>query len=867
MANESRYTRVCPNCGNKLGFSSSESTVHCQCCDSDFSVDELLNSSQSSMLNLNSTFAQENIDSNESGLAYLDSVYGVIDWDDFCTNNPSLFVESVSAVVEKMKVKFANQPSTWLFEFKSIAIPLQKRFAFMEKTLEEIGSTDKDLEDQDLLSKFDCYSFCELLLLRQKDFIKKSLSIDLEMMKKFKIDSASLKSCQNDFDALATKIENLKPTESIFDLDIVKKQRQSKEDEILKEYKKDGIDAQEVYESAIKNYLFGNRTQALRQFQSISLYRDAAKYINKLRFVKFAFDYKFVEFCGANYLFAPSTPDKDEVEEQKGNDNKKGKKQSVTQTFLVPKNLFEFRPIVDGIKAKEPALRKISKLIMVYGDYVYYVDDTDSLVAYDFANKTINKLIDLKKCDISKNSLFTYQSLGKFVFLAPNEKKIAQKKGCSGKKKGTTQQDTPTIAAYRLAIVNADNCSISFFGEDILCITDQFEGKIFYTQGVFGDDGTLEKKNYFVYDVKENKAICPFNREVFIYNVIDKYIIYGLWQPNGYNIDLFSYNLETTEIVLLEKNAYDIATIKRFGKEIPLTIDGYVYYMVGNNKYAPLYRVKPDGTDKKEIMTNVETIHFVRNGYFYITKYFPYYDSNGNLQFTRTLIKSKVDGSSRNYICSGFKSIVQFKQGFIYYLGEDDDLHIVRSDGERNRVISDHCEKVVWINEQNIFFLYKEKTGKNKNGSSLYSMDLQGRNLHKLAFDVQEIELYDENNIYYSVKDVLSYKVSIPKNSKEYNEPVVQNYHVKMYYALNINDLHLTRIYVEGVPEFDKGHEAKGCKLFNKKVLPTLAEQIEYIYPMPEKTKVSFINENENNQGSSNLLANASKNVGCSGKK
>ena len=868
MANESRYTRVCPNCGNKLGFSSSQSTVHCQCCDSDYSVDELLASTnQNSAMSLTSTFAQENIDSNESGLAYLDSIFGVLDWDDFCTNSPTFCVESVSAVVDKMKVKFANQPTTWLFEFKSISIPVQKRFEFMEKTLSEIGSSDKDLEDAEQLDRFDCYSFCVDLLVKNKEFIRKCLSIDLEMMKKFKVDSASLKSCQADFEDLVAKIEKLKATDSIYDLEIVKKQRQNKEDEILRDYRKDGIAAQDVYESAIKNYLFGNRTEALRQFQSISLYRDSEKYINKLRYVKFAFNYKFVEFCGVNYLFAPSSPDKEELEAQKAEEAKGGKK-SVTQTFIAPKNLFEFRPIVDGLKANDPALRKINKLIMVYGDIVYYVDDNNTLVAYDFARKVSTKILDLKGCDI-KEGLKTYQNLGKFVFLAPMDKKSASKKGCGMKGKPAPQEDAPAIASYRLAIVNADTCSLSFYGENILCITDRFEDKIFYTQGIFKNDRTLEKKMYYVYDVKENKAICPFNREVFIYNVIDNYIIYGLWQPNGYNIDLYSYNLDTTDVVLLEKNAYDIPTIRRFGKDMPLTYEGYVYYTIGNNKYAPLYRVKPDGSDKKEIMTNVETIHFIRNGYFYITKYFPYF-ANNDWHYTRTLIKSKVDGTSRCFICDDFKSIVAFKQGYIYYLGDDSDLHIVRSDGERDRVISDHCEKVVLINEQNIFFLYKEKTGKYSNGFSLYSMDLQGRNLHKLAFDVQDIEIYDENNIYYSVKDVLSYKVRRPRNDKVYNEPAVENYNVTMYYALNINDLHLTRIFVEGVPEFDKGHEAKGCKLFNKRVLPTLAEQIEYIYPMPEKTKLSFLQEEENKgaQGAvGSITSNITKNVGCSPKK
>ena len=875
MENETRYTRICPNCGNRLGFSSNQSSIHCQCCDSDFSAEELIGSQSRSNI-LSGTFAQENIDTCESGLAYLDSVFGTLDWDDFCTNNPSLFVESVSAVVDKMKVKFANQASTWLFEFKSMAIPLQKRFEFMEKTLEKIAGKDVDLEDEETLSKFDCYSLSAELIAKKKSYINKALEIDINFMKQFKLDATNLKKAQDDIASIQKTLEGIRQVNSIYELEVVQEKIKEKEKIILNEYKKQGINAPEVYERAIKNYLFGNKSEALVDFESIREYRDVNKYIRKLKIVTFPFNAKFVEFAGANYLYCPNSPDKVDPEKKSGCSSAKQAvpANSITNNFVNAK-LSEFRPIVDGLRGPNPALKKIERIIMAYGDVLYYINDENKLVAYDFSKKTMTALVSLKGCKISEDSLFRYPNLGKFIFLAPVPKKeIEQPSGCSGKNKNSAQPATdpaaPVIAEYRLAIVDTYNCSLSYYGEGILSITDTFGEKIFYTKNNKDVVNNTTFRTYHVFDVKEGKALCPFKREVFIYNVIDNYIIYGLWQPNENNIDIYSYNLDTTEIILLEKNAYDIATINRFGKRVPLSIDGYVYYTVGNREFSPLYRVKPDGSDKKEIMPNVENINFVRNGYFYITKVSPFL-VNGKWCFDRTLVKTKADGSSTSYVCSGFSRIIQFKQGYIYYVDDDDaSLHIVRADGEQDRIISEHFERELLINEKNIFFLYKEKVSSGREGKSIYVMDLQGKNLHKVAFDVVSAEYCDDNNIYYCTDDIISYSVQTPKDLKSYNKPVTRDYKVRMYYSLNVNDLNLTRIYIENAPTFDKGGQQVGCRLFKKKTLPTIATQVEHIYPMPIKTKISFVQsmEEENKKPSingiaGNLVKNGAANPGC----
>lgn len=874
-----RYTRICPNCGNKLGFSSNQSTVHCQCCESDFSLNELLR--DTGLPTASSGFAAANIDNVESGLAYLDSVFGTLDWTDFCTNEPSLFVESVTAVVEKMKVKYANSPVAWLFEFKSIMIPLMKRFEFMDEMIAAIADAKIDLEDEEVLTQYDCYCLSIELLLNGKEYIRKALEIDLRFMKQFKVEASTYSACEKEYKDVLKKLDELKESKSIYDLECVQVKSGNKEKELIEHYANRGIRVEEVYKAAMQEYLFGEKSKALHSFESIAEYRDCDKYIRKLKTVYYPFGGKFLEFGDSIALLCGNTPD---AVNQSGCS---GKKASVTESFTNTK-LREIRHIVDGVKAERPILKKVDRIIMGCGNNLYYVDGENYLCKFEFQSGINTRLMSLKGCKLDDASLKRYPSLGKFLFLSPCEEKRIESSGCSGKKSKEQQQQqqqqqaVPQVARYALSVVDCYDGTIHTFEGDILSITDRFDEYVFFTKGIFNGSSSLVDKAYFIYNVATGKSISPFNREVIVYNVMNGYIIYGIWQPNGYNIDIYSYHMDDKVVTLLEKNSFGVAMVKRWGVEYPLTIDGYVYYTVGNDEFSPLYRVKPDGTDRKEIMANVETVNFVRNGYFYITKAHPFW-VGGKVYYERSLIRAKADGSSRTYICGGFSRIIQFKQGFIYYVDDIKNLHIVRADGEKDRIISSHFEKELLINEKNIFFVYGEYVGEDYDGKvgdeygkSIYMMDLQGHNLHKVAFNVEEAEFHDENNIYYSVNDILSFEVQMPINKNDYSKPEIKDYRVTVYYALNVNDLNLTRIYVENHPQFG-AVEQKGCGK-SKSSRPILARPVQHIYPMPSKTRLTFVERAEKkvSGGLSSIVGgvaggakggNSTQGCGCSPKK
>lgn len=752
-----------------------------------------------------------------------------MDWDDFTLNNRQLTIETVDKVVEKIKIKFANSPETWLFEFKSILIPINKKIEKMLDLVKTIEDNFTGKDDTELLKYFDNYRFINEKLIASKNLYLKKLEIDLRFMKKFALKDATFKQCEKEFKEFETKLDALVSVSSFYDIPSIQKKIEAVEKAKIVEFASQGINAVETYKSALDAYLSNNKHNALELFSRLSGYRDSDKYVEKLKFVT-RFD-SILECNGSTYLLQKTA-----VENEQQN-----AKKSVTSNFVGAGCLALFN-IVDGVQEKTPIVKNIVEFITCYCNKFYFVNDKSKLCCYDLDTKQLTTILEIKGVQVSAKNTLIYKQIGKAIFLGPTPKKT-EKSGCFSKSKVPVANPNETQSKFILLCLDLATSRIDNVFENVLCINENFKKDIFFTVGIFDKYNVLKEKKIYHVNVENMVVTMPFNRPVFIEDVVGKNIIYSMWEPNTNNLDLYSYNLETKASKLIEKNIYDYF----------MSLDDKIYYTVGNYYYQPLYRTNIDGSDIEEISTNCEDVLGVFNGYMYVIR---------GTGYNRTLIKMKVDGSVRLPICYNFKRIEEIKNGFIYYIDKQDKLHIVRSDGMENRTVAEDVDDVITITEKKIFFLRKEYVGTNKSyGKSLYYMDADGHNLHKAAFDVGKALKFDDNTIYYSVSEkakyivkTTSYERGIPSRTDE------RICTLGAYYALNVNNLDLTRVYLENAPQFSGDKYKTGCRGKKKLVCKEEVCRVEYIYPVPTKEKIVP------KEGSAGLLGGAGGLLGNIGK-
>ncbi len=813
MGEEIRHTKSCPYCGAKLSFAESDGYVHCNACDNDTSVEELLSSNKSNSGNSMADLAVNSIETGESGLAYLDSIFETMDWDDFCLNDPSLTVYSVDRVVDKIKIKFANKGDTWLFEFKSVAIPVLHKIEKLVELEQEIEKQYTGVDDTELLPKFDSYKFIVSKLAAAKEKIVKRLELDLNFMKKFKAEAKQISECEADLASIKNKIVGLEEVPTMFDMKAVQQKISKLEKQIVQDLENRGFDAVATYHNAVRCYLNGEKKAALEAFSNIKEYRDAAKYIARLNESDVVDD--FLILCnGTSYVY-------DKYVAKAEPEGKKKLKKSVTANF-VGAEAFGLFEIVDGTRRSKPFIQNIKRLMVTYASKVYFVNTDDKFVYYDFGSKEIKVLCDAKLCDFEHGHFHVYKDLGKVIFLGPNQiKEESKKKGCFSKGKKEAEP-AKTFVTYCLDVLDLNVGEIKTLEKEVICFNQCFDKDLFFTKAL---DETGLNNAFMHVNAEKEHVTQPFNREVLVNDVIGDDIIYTLWEPNINNLDLYSLNTITKKETLIEKNIYDYMT----------KIDGKIYYTIGNYKYLPLYRANVDGTEIEEIVTNCEKIQHIINGYMYIIR------GSG---YNKMLLKMKADGSSRTFICSQFKKIVNIINGYIYYKDNGDNLHIVRSDGKEDKVIANDVDYVYKINSSKIFFGRREYISKAVGyGVSLYYMDANGHNTHKVAFDINSAQTVDDNTIMFSKEERIQYDVTLANEKGEYSNNFIQAYDVLTYYALNVNNLELTRVLMKNAPEFETMVKKSGCFKKKETVYPPKVLRMEYIYPTPSTVKMTPIEQ------------------------
>ena len=809
---ETMLTGLCPNCGNKLVYNQGESMVFCFACDSSVDTSVFSDKTSSASVGGGASAALSmmmGFDNPESGIVYVENYFENYNWEEY-QGTSEIAISEITEIVEKNKIKNGAAGQSWYLDYKSLAVPVRKKLEGLEALEKKIGEKYNPEDNTEAYASFDTYGKIIRALEKNKTAIFKQLDSDVKYAQKFSLSADKLTEMQKDLTELKKVFDaKVREVKEISEVPAYAAAKEELNRQKSLEFSQMGIDAASVYQAACDKLAESNpnKSEALAMFESIRGYADSIEYIKKINRY-FNYNFEFFRFMGKTFIFKEESTMPAAL-----NVSKILKKDQQTETEIqTALSLYE---VVNGVPADEPLIKGIEQIITCYASRLYYFKKDKGITCFDVFSKIETSLDTGKRedylCDGEDYDLRFLRNGSGFFF----KKKLAlkeSKKGCFSFFKKAQPEERKNN--FTVILVDMKSNSSRPIVPEMVDIADYYEDELFYTLSA-PTEKDKDKTCLMVCDVVKGTNSKILDEDCEIHNVLKGHVVYSLWKPNAYNRDLRVYNVENGQDTLIEDNIFDYFCVAK----------DKIYYTIGNDEYCPLMRNNLDGTERMEIMRNVENIIGERGGWLYVKK------GSG---YNSTLVKVNADGKNRVVICSQFKETVEFTENYLYYLDCWDNLHIVRTDGKENRIIANDMERNtkgndgIIINKDSICYERKELVDDDVVSRSLYKMDMQGRNVKKLVFDIARMKDFDENVLYYSKEEDLRYKVTTP-SEKRNGEPTVSyaTYHVKRYFVYNKNSEKSKLILTLGLPS-GKVSQKGGC--FGKKKTDK-----EIIYePVPE---------------------------------
>lgn len=823
VVSEKVISRVCPNCrGCSLTFVPSDDFVTCPACDQSISTAELMDSVATESTENTASPELEamlgmiaSIDSPESGLIYLENFFSNYNWD-FYKQSTVLFINEIASMVEKNKIKQGAMPQAWLLDFQSVAYPISKKLEGLTELEQAIAALYNGLDNTNILPLFDRYKSIVNALLAKSETIVKRLNNDADFAKKLGLPEDQLAVMNQQQEAITKALGALVSYEKVTEIPAVAEAKKKIDEQKIREFKARGIDVVDVYRKACDFYNANgdDKREALRLFESIRGYADTVEYINKIN-LYFGYYRKFYHFFNNDYLFRPHKKALifNPTETSKGC---MGKKKNVVASEEIPEEeTFEGKaldlfPVVDKEPAEEPIIKGITNIITYYGSRLFYVKLDKYLCSYDMVSHVETTLC---SCSNSDKEYRFYANEGQnYNYFNPSHSAIYVRRrlpltieriGCF--KKAFGKADVVDARMNNFSVVKVDfaqnNCSTVL--DSIVDITETRGDYMFYT---VADDTNKdsEKITLMTYNMITGETKPLLSESCEIEAISGNKVAYTTYQPNSLNKELYVYDIATGEDVLIEKNIYSFF---RF-------IDDRVYYYVGNAELCPLFSNNTNGTDRVEILTNVENIVAVSGGWMYVLRS----RRDGKKTYNNVLIKISLDGTKRLVICSQLKQVIKQTELYIYYLDFWNTLRVVRTDGKENTVISTNLEpSSLSVDENCIYFLREERvslSSQNNRSKSLYAMDLDGHNLRKILFSVVSFKNFDENTLYVEKTNQVRYSIFYPALRKKDERTEIKTFTYTSFYRYDKESGVLDNFLNINFPHPGK-YEATGC--FGKK--------------------------------------------------
>ena len=820
-------SKLCPHChGCVLEFTEDEGHVRCYACDQTIAVAELLATSSPAAEATNQASASAasfiTVETPESGLIYLENRFLNYDWTSYAKTT-TILLSDIESMVQSNNIKQGAHPYSWLLDFNSVSVPLTKKLEALAALSDEIASSYTDTDTANVLALFDRSKEISFTLISNKDALLTRLENDIHFAEKLGLETEKLETMKSELAALTESLAELKPLEKLTDIPAVAKKQEEINLEMIASFKERGIDVVAEYEKAIYFYNkdTNDKRDALNIFESIRGYADSNEYIAKINNY-YSYYGEFFNFFGKNYVYKVHKGNVLALD-PKAKDGKSGclgkkKGNEPTEEDLFPGDTYELYEVVNNEPDETPILKSITNIIRYYGSVLYYVKLDKYVCAYDMATGMNQILLKVDKAEDLKvfiDGLVYASADGKAIYIRKRLELIVEKPGCAEKffgKKPTVIQRRNNYEIYELNLVK---CTCERIVDRVVDIIDQGGEYLFYTVAEELAPGQVEteetkkelaKLAVMAINTTTHEKQLVLEENCHIQRICGNKIIYTLNSPNECNLDLHIFDIPTMSDTLIEKNVY------KFLAES----DGRIFYYVGNKSYAPLFSNNFEGTDRVEVMTNIERVVKVLAGWMYVVK-----GSSRNA----LLMKISTDGKQRFVICSQFQKAVKVTDTYIYYVTTGNDLRVVRTDGKENTLIAENIDlNNVQIDQNRIYYIRREWIGK-ANGASLYVMDIEGHNVRKLLFDVRSMKNYDDNTLYVERDDKIRFHIVFPAPRKKDEKEFDETFALTRYYKFDKNTYEMDNILTVGMPHPSK-YQLKGCILGKKKDLESIFTEI-----------------------------------------
>ena len=784
-------TGRCPYCNTTLDYAEGRDAVRCHACDRTVPTAKLLldTASVGDEILPEDRFVIENVTTVSAGLIYFNHFCESFDWTAFA-NTAALTLPRFNAIAESYKLKYATNPLTYVLDFRRIVVPVAKKIEALKKLEEDLVSR-RASDISILFSYFDKYSMIAERIGEEKESMKRTLVQDIELATKYGAEAEIVENLRNSLVEFVKAIDAVKPADDIKESGVFTRFKNEKDAQLARSLAEAGIDAAATYAKAQKLLEANDIENALHLLLAIRGYKDSAAIIE--RHVKtFSYNGELVALAGKHFYLCDGVHTYFDVNDPTG------------YKKCPCKNLFE---IVGGVPAKKPTVTGITRLLGAFGTRIFFIKTDTHICVYNTEKSDVfipeqvlytaplgDFAIDDEYYDIKytedKSRLFLRKKLR-----SPKE----QKRGCAlfGKKK----KRGPRVDRrnnYTIILLDMDNVTAKDILPEVIDVMDYFGDSIFYTY--LSPDTALP--SFHVYNIKTEKDEAILNSECIIHALVDGKIIYSLYAPNQYNLNLYVIDVKTKAAKLIASNVNSYYAYS----------GNKVFYTVGSADLARLCSYDIENAECAEILNGIGEIVNLGEDFIYYMK---------GADRNAVLMRTSTDGKENIRIASRVCRIVRMAGGYIYYVNSHDELHAVRTDGQGDTLIAREVSRSdVIIDDKSIFYLRREMVGDisiDEDGFSysLYKTDLKGKNLSKLAFNVVSIKEYDSKTIYLSTKENASFTVRRPVELDAY-ETAETTALLTSYKKLDKESGEITDVLTLGTPNPESREFRVGCRLFRK---------------------------------------------------